>query len=168
MNELKEINKVTEESLSEKDAEKKGYRLNCKQLFLTYPKMDKSKEEVLSSLREKRLPIQDYIIARELHADGTPHIHVYLQLTSRINYKDPHALDILGQHGSYESVRNRKATWKYITKGADFITNLNVVDKEILDLKEYLLKLVHKGEIEQAKEVLKNSADVRVLGNFTK
>lgn len=147
---------------------KKSYRLSCKHLLLTYPRLDKTKEQVLGALMEKKLSIKDYIVARELHNDGTPHIHVYLKLNLRVNYKDPHCLDIFGKHGSYESVRSIKAIYKYLVKGGDFITNLHTLDNQIFDLKEYLLKLVHMGDIKQAREVLINSSDLRILGNFNK
>ena len=66
---------------------KKSYRLSCKHLLLTYPRLDETKEQVLGALMEKRLSIKDYIVARELHNDGTPHIHVYLKLNLRVNYR---------------------------------------------------------------------------------
>jgi len=162
------LDEVKVEQVKEQKVEGESkFRLNCRQLFLTYPKMENSKEEVLEALRAKKLDIRDYIVSRELHEDGTPHIHVYLCLNSVINYKDPKCLDILGQHGSYESTRSRKATLKYLAKGGDFITNLHVLDNEILDIEQYLLNLAHRGLIEEAKVVLKNSTDPRLLRNYT-
>jgi hypothetical protein len=42
-----------------------------------------------------------------------------------------------------------------------------VLDNEILDIEQYLLNLAHRGLIEEAKVVLKNSADPRLLRNYT-
>ena len=55
----------------------KKFRLCSKSLFLTYPKIDISVIEVKEQLEKIliRYKISEYAIAKELHKDGTPHIH---------------------------------------------------------------------------------------------
>lgn len=67
--------------------------------------------------------ILNYIIAKEDHEDGTPHVHVYLQLDQRVSISDPAFLDLWGHHGNYQVVRSSKAVEAYCTKEEDYITN---------------------------------------------
>ncbi|OMJ21113.1 Replication-associated protein [Smittium culicis] len=103
-------------------AKKKAYRLASMSFFLTYPKCALSKETVLAELK-KICDIETYIVARELHADGTPHIHAYLKVKKTINSKNPRYFDIMGYHGNYESCRYPKNVMKYVMKDKNYITN---------------------------------------------
>lgn len=42
----------------------------------------------------KRL-IKTYIVARESHEDGSPHIHAYLELDNKINVTNPRTFDLV-------------------------------------------------------------------------
>ncbi|OMJ13215.1 Replication-associated protein A, partial [Smittium culicis] len=103
-------------------AKKKAYRLASMSFFLTYPKCTLSKETVLAELK-KICDVETYIVARELHSDGTPHIHAYLKVKKTINSKNPRYFDIKGYHGNYDSCRNPKNVMKYVMKDKNFITN---------------------------------------------
>lgn len=92
-----------------KKSESKNFRLSAKMLFLTYPKCDLSLNEVynyLNSLMEKKgIALQGHLIARELHEDGFPHIHAYLELSKKFDSKSSNCLDIEMHetiyHGNY-------------------------------------------------------------------
>lgn len=94
------------------------YRLSAISTFLTYPKCDYTKELILLCLLSKSHQQPEWaVIAREFHADGTPHIHVLVRWRKKLNIRDPSALDYIGrQHGNYAPVRNLKATMAYILK----------------------------------------------------
>lgn len=104
------------------------FRLNSSQLFLTYPQCTLTKEKMLEELTEKVKPriIKDYIIAHELHANGDHHLHCYLKLDEKTNYRDPKCLDIGTYHGNYQGCRSSKNVMKYVTKAEDYISNLDV------------------------------------------
>lgn len=107
------------------------FRLRGQRLFLTYPKFDlnKTKEEVLEELKrilqahDPPYDVINYIVAVEQHKDGTPHLHVYLQLDQRASLSGANCLDLWGKHGKYEVVRSPKKVEEYCTKEGDFITN---------------------------------------------
>ncbi|PVU86503.1 hypothetical protein BB560_006698 [Smittium megazygosporum] len=90
-------------------------RFSALQFFLTYPKMDNTKDEVVKALIAKNIPILKYVVAKELHADKSSHIHVYIKFKDKINTTNPEFFDILGQHGHYETLKNRSKLLKYIT-----------------------------------------------------
>lgn len=72
---------------------------DVKNIFLTYPKCPHDKLDMLSMF-ELKLPnnIEHYVIARELHEDGSPHIHAYLRLKKVLKIRDMNYFDIKGRH----------------------------------------------------------------------
>ncbi|AUM61648.1 Rep [uncultured virus] len=95
----------------------KNFRLNSKNLFLTYPRCNIARETILVHLQDKfKENLEEYLIVQEMHKDGEIHIHAYLGLKQKINYKDPKCLDILDHHGEYESMKNKEKTIEYLLK----------------------------------------------------
>ena len=127
-----------------KDKNNKGFRIRSKKFFLTYPKvLDlpnleelflKAMEEAFELLSKKEM---SYVIVKELHEDGTPHMHIYLQFpTQRQVYsRDKLHVKLTGidgkvviQEGKYEAVRNGELVVAYILKsaGENYLSNMNV------------------------------------------
>lgn len=88
--------------------------------------MTTSNEDVLIELMLKVNNIKDYIIAREAHQDGTPHVHVYLCLADPLRIGDPRFWDILGFHGKFEGCRSAVKVIAYVTKEKNWISNMDV------------------------------------------
>jgi len=106
-------------------------------LFLTYPQIDpancnngdgpdlnKVKDELTKQLNRYG-STDNGIIAREKHADGNWHVHVYYHLlaipvgSSRtVLHAD---LTLWGKHGNYQAPRSNEAVIKYCKKEGDFI-----------------------------------------------
>jgi len=106
------------------------FRLQAKRLFLTYPKCETPKEEVALNIKAYfQENLQWFIVARELHEDGTPHIHAAIEVKVPIHTRKAEALDILvatsknpkGQHGNYQSMKDQYGTIKYVTEDGDFL-----------------------------------------------
>jgi Geminivirus Rep catalytic domain. len=97
------------------------YRLSTKSLFLTYPKCPLTKSEVHALLLGKGRAIHGGVIARELHEDGTPHIHVYLLLETVHNTMNPRYWDLDCYHGNYQSAKSYAAVTRYIKKDNDYM-----------------------------------------------
>jgi len=111
------------------------YEINSSQLFLTYPRCTATKDDAFASIQKTLLEfpkpcnIISYVVAVEPHADGTPHIHMYLKLDGPCRTKDPAALDLLLEdryHGNYQGCRSAKSVIKYCTKAENYISNLDV------------------------------------------
>lgn len=93
-----------------------AFRLNARNVFLTYPKCDASRErlqEALSDLQPK--PLQ-WAIAREEHKDGTLHLHALVGYGAKVNIRDERHWDFDGFHPHVEAVRSTKATLAYCQK----------------------------------------------------
>jgi len=116
---------------------KKGFRIRTKRFFLTYPQLPLSEEKNLeeialshfeNSFKMKRKDFR-YLVSIELHEDGNPHLHVYLEFNMPQSIYSESKLDIkVGDkffHGNYQSVKSENATIQYVIKAAGRFNNLN-------------------------------------------
>lgn len=111
----------------------------CQQWFITYPQCSLSKEDVLKLLMERvhsfvpMNDIKEYVISCEKHQDGNPHIHVFLNLCTRISFKS-HLFDLYRNyeffHGNYQPCKFKKDAIQYIVKDNDYITNMPLLVKK--------------------------------------
>lgn len=103
------------------------YEINSRKLFLTYPQCSLTKQEALALL-QALFPIDEYVVAHELHASGDSHIHCYIKLGSAVNchFRNAKFADIGGFHGNYQGARSVKNVLKYCTKQEDYISNIDV------------------------------------------
>lgn len=76
----------------------------------------------------KNFKIEKAIFASEKHADGSPHLHVYVSLETSFHSTLPSCLDIPGEdqgqdyHGNYQVARNPRNTIQYVIKSGDYVT----------------------------------------------
>lgn len=122
--------------------EKKRFRLRAKRLFLTYPQLPsgcgdlrilalENYERIFGMSREEF----KYVITEELHEDGNPHLHVYLEFKQAQKIYSPTKLDLILPgldsdvrfHGNYQAAKSEHRIIKYIVKAAeepgDVLTN---------------------------------------------
>lgn len=94
-----------------------SFRIDIKNVGLTYPKCDLTRERVLGFLQ--LLGGDNYqgcCVAIEQHADGSPHIHAYLRLHTKRCFRDARAFDIDSFHPNITGVRNARKWLTYIRK----------------------------------------------------
>jgi len=111
------------------------FRLQAKHLFLTYPRCTVTKEEAIRQLQAvPMVDIKDYVVGRELHEDGTPHLHVYLSLARKCNIVTAANLDLKEGdtvfHGNYQAARKPADTIKYCKKDGDSIESEGITEDE--------------------------------------
>lgn len=100
-----------------------SFTLTGKYLLLTYPKCDVPKETYLSRLHSlfdgsPTVPRPTVVVVgRELHADGTPHLHVALRFAETFTTHIATFFDFpTGKHGNYKRRQNWKTTVAYCVK----------------------------------------------------
>lgn len=111
-----------------------SWRLETKNLCLTYPQCETSLEVALQSVEEffgDRMRFA--VVSQENHADEQGvHLHMAIALKDRFRTRDPASLDVLaGKHGNYQSTRSMIRWVKYVIKDGSFVT-------KGIDVKEYL------------------------------
>jgi len=100
------------------------FRLQAKGFFLTFPQWNCAKEVVLENIRAHFADDLAWaVVARELHQDGNPHLHVLIFLKKKLhvrqsNYFDFVARTLTGEtkHGNYQSMRNQRESLVYVCK----------------------------------------------------
>lgn len=95
-----------------------GFRLQGTRFFLTFPQCDKSPDEAQQALKDLlKDKYKSSIVAQEKHEDGSPHLHIYVEVLKRMNISNAAYWDVVGgKHGNYQAVRNADAVKRYVTK----------------------------------------------------
>lgn len=100
-----------------------GFRLNAKNLFLTYPQCDLPLETIRDTLLESLTTFDPsyLVVSSESHEDGQLHRHVFIALAKKSDIRNANALDINGFHGNYQTARNPSNSRNYVIKDGHFI-----------------------------------------------
>lgn len=133
--------------------DQKDFRLNARRIFITIPKCDVSPQEALTRiLSNNKTKSCACVIAREQHADGTPHLHILLSKTRPFNINNPSYLDFIGEkRGNYQKVRFFEACLRYVTKKGEYIAHKIDVDSI---LQSYNKKIIAQNKKKQGKSKL--------------
>lgn len=108
-----------------------GFRVQRKSFFLTYPQSGNlTREEVLRHLQTVGT-VDACSIGLETHQDGTPHIHVTVQFTAKINSRNPRIFDVGNHHPhiSPSGIKSWKESVDYTEKEDDNPLRFGRVDE---------------------------------------
>lgn len=98
-----------------------SFRVNAKNFFITYPKCHISPKDISEHIANVR-EYNSILAVRELHEDGTPHLHVLVQFASKFNCTRQDAFDyedaVEKFHPNIQSARNVADVKKYLLKSA--------------------------------------------------
>ncbi|UDN67448.1 replication-associated protein [robinz virus RP_212] len=84
-------------------------------VFLTYPQCSLEREGLRDFLRTL-VPDCNYIIGRELHEDGSPHLHAYAHFGGRRRFTGANCFDVEGFHPNIQKPRRAKDCIAYCRK----------------------------------------------------
>jgi len=169
---------------NEKIIEKK-FRLQTKELFLTYPQ---SGDLTLDFVRESldnilnTFILKEYLISKEFHEDGQPHIHVYCKTFKITSITNQNYFDIEFEgktyHPNIQSARSAGNVIKYIlkfvrskfdenllfSKGLEFRIDANA---EFMPLAVSCMALAEAGRIADALELYRIERPEFYLKNYS-
>lgn len=114
---------MSDEQESQKTKSIMSFRLQGKKIFATYSQCNLTNEEVLTWWRAN-FEVHKYIVANEKHKSGDPHKHVYVDLLTGADIRNPRRCDIGEFHPNLEKVKNPYKVQKYCMKGDDYLTNM--------------------------------------------
>ncbi|ADV15515.1 replication-associated protein [Sida mosaic Bolivia virus 2] len=105
----------------------KRFVINAKNYFLTYPKCSLTKEEALSQLQCIQTPTNKKFIkiARELHENGEPHLHVLLQFEGKFKCQNQRFFDLVSPtrsthfHPNIQGAKSSSDVKSYVDKDGD-------------------------------------------------
>jgi len=86
-----------------------GFRLSGKNYFITFPQCDVS----LADMRDHLLDLEGdrinwMVLARELHQDGNPHLHIQIEFCNSKSVKRQDYFDFRGFHPNMQISRSMK------------------------------------------------------------
>jgi len=103
-----------------------AFRISTRSVFLTYPRCNKTPDELLAFFTAQ-WDVQFYCICSEEHADTpgdtTPglHLHAWFRFETKLDSRNCAVFDMDGYHPHIEKPRAQNAVLKYIRKGGIFI-----------------------------------------------
>lgn len=122
------------------------YRINSKQLFLTYPQCSLPKQEAYDYLETllAEFKIDKILVAEELHQNGDPHLHCYVRLDKPVNKTSAQWADLKKDnqtwHGNYQGCRSAANVLKYCTKKDNYVANFDL--EEVLKARNQTNKII--------------------------
>lgn len=130
--------------------------------FLTYAQCDLTPRELLDGLERLPLPaITEYIVARELHKDGNPHLHAFLKFAKKLTFLEDR-FDVDGYHPHIQVSKSWVAVQKYVTKGGDYIASFDP-DAARSKKKARNLQLANEDPIKLVEEGIINFLQIDAL-----
>lgn len=105
------------------------FRFNARNAFLTYPHSGNITPLELGNYLEQIRPTRYVHITRELHADGSFHLHALIQWIEKFNTRNPRQFDYNNRHPNIVIPRDLSATVIYITK---HITPENIATEQYI------------------------------------
>nr|UFP62892.1 AC1 [African cassava mosaic virus] len=105
------------------------FRVQAKNVFLTYPKCSISKEHLLSFLQTLSLPSNPKFIkiCRELHQNGEPHLHALIQFEGKITITNNRLFDCVHPscstsfHPNIQGAKSSSDVKSYLDKDGDTV-----------------------------------------------
>jgi len=99
---------------------------DAKYCLLTYPQIPETEAyefpELASELFSSERVDANYVIGRELHADGGIHFHCFLDFGRKFSSRDTRIFDIQGHHPNIERVgRTPRTAYNYAIKDNDVV-----------------------------------------------
>ncbi|AWD77155.1 replication associated protein [Sida yellow golden mosaic virus] len=108
---------------------KGSFSIKAKNYFLTYPQCSLAKEEALEQIRNIPTPTNKKFvkIARELHEDGQPHLHVLIQFEGKFNCTNSRLFDLVSPsrsthfHPNIQGAKSSSDVKSYVEKDGDTV-----------------------------------------------
>nr|AOT83387.1 replication-associated protein [Macroptilium bright mosaic virus] len=147
----------------------KRFQVNAKNYFLTYPRCSLTKEAALEQILSFQTPTNKKFIkvARELHDDGQPHLHVLLQFEAKFCCKNQRFFDLVSPnrsahfHPNIQGAKSSSDVKSYVDKDGDtiewgeFQVDARSARGGQQTANESYAKVLNAQNIEQALQILK-------------
>lgn len=168
---IQKLNKEKVKFKSHTKSQKHDFLLSAKNLYLTYSNCNLFLDEILRQLKSvlSSYIVKEYLLVREYHASGEPHVHVYLKMLKKTNIFSENFLDLKDSfHGNYQSARKPNQVIEYMLKGISSKTDSNLLYSvgmsyligELGNFKDFyasLIDLAEEGKVEEAMNFLREN-----------
>ena len=136
--------------------------------FFTYPQCPAPKEFMVDFLLTT-FKVKEYVVASEKHEDGSPHLHVFVKVEKKRQFK-PTMGDFIHEgvsyHGNYQIAKCWRAVQKYCIKEGDYLANIDVKSAISKEGKKVDLSKVLKGEMKLTEYIEADPSRIMSLGKL--
>lgn len=96
--------------------------------------------------------LEEWIVASEVHQDGTPHLHAFLKYTRKVDFKVD-KWDLGTHHGNYQVAKSWRAVERYCKKDGDYISSIDLHSAQAKKAKnnKELLEMTPKEAVDTGK-----------------
>lgn len=103
--------------------EESKFNFNCARVFLTYPHFDTTPKDFFDRIKPRleNYGLHKYVVGRETHSDGTPHIHAVFSFATKLHTRDARFFDIGDRHPNIRKVDNPEKVASYCRKEGNYI-----------------------------------------------
>lgn len=115
------------------DVKEKQFRCNARKFLLTWPKMGESKEEVMRWLIREKGAFKA-VVSEEKHADGSPHVHAFVQYSNKKNVVSASYFNYKGYQCNIQAARDADASIRYVKKDGNFCSNTEKFDVDSIPI----------------------------------
>jgi len=91
------------------------FRFSARAAFLTYPQCTASAQALHDFLHDLA-PTKYIHVAKEHHADGSPHLHALVCFTNKFSSRNARIFDFQENHPNIQPARDTKAVDEYLDK----------------------------------------------------
>jgi len=127
------------------------FRLQGKQMLLTFPQNATKKEVAVKRMKQKwPHQMKSYIVCEEPHKDGTPHLHIFIVFKEKQSISGEHTLDFIGgKHGNYKCVDSIRKSILYCKKGDNYVSegfDIEAIIKKKLPKSTEVAQMIMEGK----------------------
>lgn len=138
------------------------FKIDTKNLFLTYPQNDTTPEVAMDRLKEHyKDDLNCAIVAQEKHKDGHNHLHIYCKLNNRFTTtKNTYFNFIADKQGNYQSCKKPIDVIQYVSKAGEYIT-YNIDPTKYIKQSKSHTTVQSKGIFKQITDEITKDTDYR-------
>lgn len=139
------------------------FLIHAKWLYLKYHN-ELPLKDLLSTFQLKGLPIDEYILGH-IELKGVVHTLAIFKLKKRSKFQNANFFDFFNTTGEYSSGKGKLDHIQLILSNNKFISNMKIVDGQLVDFKSFLVHLVRNNQLDLALEELNSNAPTKVITN---
>lgn len=144
------------------------FRICGNSFFLTYPQTNHDVADELLTFFKSLRDYQGCVIGKELHEDGSEHLHALVQFCKRIDSTRQSFFDVAGRHPNIQVARRPSDVYKYVTKDGNFIKDgeLTRIGRTKESFEEAIQEALTKESLREAIQFLKQTVPATFARNY--
>lgn len=145
------------------------FRLKGSAFFLTYPQTPHNVATDLITFFKSIRHYQGCVIGKELHEDGSEHLHALVQFSRQIDSTRTTFFDVAGRHPNIQVARRPTDVYNYVVKDNNYITDgrLSRIGQKKESYEEAIQEAITKESYKEAVDYLWTACPATFTRNYS-